>query len=51
MSSFLPAAPEQDKSKQARDRSKESTRLMIVIGSIGFDAALQYSCVAVTDYS
>jgi hypothetical protein len=36
MSSFLSAAPEQGKPKQARDRNEESTRLMIVIGSIGF---------------
>jgi hypothetical protein len=46
MSSFLSAALEQGKPKQARDRSEESTRLMIVIGSIGVDAALrEYSCV------
>jgi hypothetical protein len=52
MSSFLPAAPEQGKPKQARDRSEESIRLVIVIGAIGVDAALwQYSRVAVTDYS
>jgi hypothetical protein len=51
MSSFLSAAPEQGKPKQARDRNEESTRLMVVIGSIGVDAALrEYSCVAVTDY-
>ena len=51
MSSFLSAAPEQGKAKQARDRNEESTRLMVVIGSIGVDAALrEYSCVAVTDY-
>ena len=40
MSSFLSAAPEQGKPKQARDRNEESTRLMVVIGSIGVDAAL-----------
>jgi hypothetical protein len=36
--------------KRARDRGEESTRLMIVISSIGVDAALRdYSYVAVTD--
>jgi hypothetical protein len=34
------------------DPSEEATRLMIVIGSIGVDAALrEYNCVVVTDYS
>ena len=35
-----------------QDPSEEATRLMILIGSIGVDAALRdYNCAAVTDYS
>jgi len=49
---FFIGGPEQGKPKPARDRREESTRLMIVTGPTGVDAALrEYSCVAVTDYS